>query len=160
YPPRQILAVYSRRRDSHGSRGLPAAPAGDRNYNGGLPVANMAAAVNHANNYWYRSCADGDVWTPNAPVNANRDCAARGLNPAEWGGGFLNYERPGSLAEGLFLIPAAIGHPAIIKARDFMARNFPDRHFLCSWSDSKKDTFEGQTPPYTGLNDCSHFVSE
>ncbi|HJZ93190.1 MAG TPA: hypothetical protein VKE40_20100 [Gemmataceae bacterium] len=120
----------------------------------------MAAAVNHANNYWYRSCADGDVWTPNAPVNANRECAARGLNPAEWAGRFLNYERPGSLAEGLFLIPAAIGHPAIIKARDFMARNFPDRHFLCSWSDSKKDTFEGQTPPYTGLNDCSHFVSE
>src|SRR5262249_40032704 len=47
-----------------------------------------------------------------------------------------------------------------MKARGFHSRNFPQKVFLCSWSDNKKDTAEGQTPPYTGLNDCSHFVSE
>jgi hypothetical protein len=123
-------------------------------------MPNLAAAVNHANNYWYRSCADNQVWTPNVPVNINRECRGRNLDPAQWVGRFLVYERSEGLAEGLFLVPAAVASPATMKARGYRSRNFPDKVFLCSWSDNKKDVSEGQTPPFTGLNDCSHFVSE
>jgi hypothetical protein len=123
-------------------------------------VLDLTATVGHANNYWYRPCADGQVWTPNAPVNVDRECRQRNLSPANWSARFLNYERPGGLAEGLFLIPSAIASTAIMKARGFLSRNYPEKYFLCSWSDNKKDTSEDQPPPFTGLNDCSHFVSE
>jgi hypothetical protein len=123
-------------------------------------VPSLAAAATHANNYWYRPCADGQVWTPNVPVNVDPECRRRNLDPGQWVGRFLWYERGGFLAEGLFLVPNAIASPAAMKARSFRSSNYPEKVFLCSWSDNKKDTSEGQTPPFTGLNDCSHFVSE
>src|SRR5262249_7999447 len=89
-----------------------------------------------------------------------QECRLRKLDPAQWVGRFLWYDRPGSFAEGLFLVPAAVASPAAMKARGFHSRHYPDKVFLCSWSDNKKDAVDGQTPPYTGLNDCSHFVSD
>jgi hypothetical protein len=136
--------------------------AGHGALSGGQAVPNLAAAVNHANNYWYRPCADGQVWTPNTAVNVLQECRSRNLDPAQWVGRFLLYDRgsPNETPEGLFLVPAAVASPATMKARGFHSRNYPDKVFLCSWSDSHKDSSEGQTPQYTGLNDCSHFVSE
>jgi len=120
----------------------------------------MSAAASHAHDYWYRPCADGQVWTPNAPVDVNKECQQRRLNPTQWVGRFLNYERSGQFAEGLFLVPDTQAGLSTLNGRSFYARNYPEKVFLCSWSDNKKDTSEGQTPPFTGLNDCSHFVSE
>jgi hypothetical protein len=123
-------------------------------------VPNLVAAVNHANNYWYRPCADGQVWMPSTAVNVPQECKSRDLDPARWVARFLWYYVGSNFFEGLFLVPADVATPAAMKARDFHSHNYPDKVFLCSWSDSHKDSTGGQTPPYTGLNDCSHFVSE
>jgi hypothetical protein len=123
-------------------------------------MANLALATAHADNFWFRPCADDTVWTKTRPINLAQEARAHGKNPGEWVGRFLFYDAPVGESEGLYLIPAAEATLGAIKARGFRADRFPTRIFLCSWPDSHKEVESGLTPKYTGLNDCSHFVSE
>src|SRR5262245_9825033 len=72
----------------------------------------------------------------------NAACAASAQH--KWVVRFLWYDRSGALSEGLFLVPSNIASPATIKVRGFHSKNYPQKVFLCSWSDNKKDTSEGQ----------------
>ena len=123
-------------------------------------MVNLTAAVNHANNYWYKPCLDGVVWTKSKGINVEQEAVRFGKDPQRYVGRFLLYDAVDGQREGLFLIPAADAHLGFLKAKGFDAGNFDDKVFLCSWSDDGRDIYAGQTPPYTGLNDCSHFVSE
>jgi len=125
-----------------------------------MRTINRANAVDYANKNWFQACStNGVVWTRNTPIDVAKETRKLKLDPNEWVGRFLFYDSGAAISEGLFLVPAAEATPSILKSREFLSRNFPNKRFLCSWSDRAKESTEGQTPPFTGLNDCTHFTS-
>jgi hypothetical protein len=113
---------------------------------------------------WLVPCKDNMVWVYYAGINTQVEIQKRRLNAAEWKAAFLQYNDPhyGTL-EGLYLIKtASLGR---VKSGIFDADKYPERIMLSSWFD-KKDKENAnpevlaQNPPYNGLNDCAHFVTE
>jgi len=114
-------------------------------------------AYSHAETYWWRPCTDGLVWIASQPINVAREAASRKLN--SYTGVFLWYGA--SDLEGLFLLPAA----KAASARDGKLSSFPEAVMLASYKDRRADEATELkalklSPPYFGLNDCTHFTTE
>jgi len=124
----------------------------------------LRKAIEHANIYWPGPCQDGIVWTKNQPIVIKNEFAKFKLSPMEWEPVFLNYHAFGELVrEGLYFVCLSQADLASRIQNGFDASAFSDRYFVCSWRDAGKDVDPGSingSPPYTGLNDCAHFVSE
>ena len=111
----------------------------------------------YADKFWFIPCKDNLVWAccMNRPINVQEEIKKRKLSDGEWKGRFLYYGSPeAGMEEGLFLVKGANA----TNPKCFEASKFPDRIMLCSWSDKRESLPE--RPPYWGLNDCAHFVSE
>ena len=123
--------------------------------------------VTYANNYWYRPCKDGKVWLANQPISIANEIARRRLSPGDWVGALLTYaglskpDRNGTrdpwMLEGLYLVKMA-DEPRL--RSDQKAASYPDAIMLASWYDHAMDDNLTNPPPYNGLNDCAHFVTE
>jgi hypothetical protein len=116
------------------------------------------AACNHAGSFWHSPCEDKKVWLPGYAIDIDREFERFGLSPADWVPAFLDYGDDNR--EGLFFVEKGKATVDFMISTMFRVRAFPEFHFVCSWPDTGKDTFDEQTPPHTGLNDCSHFVTE
>lgn len=116
----------------------------------------------YADKHWLIPCQDDAVWTYYTAINTKQEIAKRKLSPTEWTAIFLLYdgEKKGVSwkLEGLFLVKT-INAP-MAKARKLEASAFPERIMISSWYDKQGDEKLTITPPFHGLNDCAHFVTE
>jgi hypothetical protein len=130
--------------------------------NGGRITMDLNAAVSHADRFWPIPCNDGMVVTREKMINVKQEMRARKIDPDAHEAVFLFYSVNASVKrEGLFVISKSFSNLESRITNDFSVDSVPDpRVFLCSFRDAGKDVAIGQTPPYTGLNDCAHFVSE
>lgn len=124
----------------------------------------LTAAVTRADTFWSLPCPDNIVWTADRAIDVAAEVGKQKKKApkTDWVPVFLWYaHEAGGRQEGLYLIPAADKDKRA--GAKFLASAFPDRVMLSSWSDKRETTVEGQTgaarPPYWGLNDCTHFIS-
>ena len=115
----------------------------------------------YVDGHWMVPCQDGLVWVYYAAIDTNAEIAKHKKGGVAV---FLQYADAtyGSL-EGLYLVPAA--DLPRVKSGKFDASLYPNRKMISSWYDnSSKNTFnpevQTQNPPYNGLNDCAHFVTQ
>jgi len=126
-----------------------------------------SAIVSYANTYWYQPCKDGKAWLANEPVIIANEISKRKLSSADWTGAFLGYDgqskpdtagtRTRWLLEGLYLIKRSDAGKLL---SDRKASSYPGAIMLASWYDNRSDDSLTNPPPYNGLNDCAHFVTE
>ncbi|MBR0693126.1 NlpC/P60 family protein [Bradyrhizobium lablabi] len=121
----------------------------------------LSAAISHADRFWPVPCKDGLVVTREKMINVQQEMKARKLDPAIHEAVFLFYSADAKTREGLFIIHKSFSNLENRITSNFSVDSVPDpRIFLISFPDGNRDTAIGQTAPFTGLNDCAHFVSE
>lgn len=123
--------------------------------------------VKYANQFWFLPCRDGTVWLANMPIIISAEISKRKLKASEWMGAFLYYvgaKRPDASGnreswnlEGLYLIKSS--NLASVRTAQ-MASSYPEAIMLASWYDNATDELLTSPPPFNGLNDCAHFVTE
>jgi hypothetical protein len=121
--------------------------------------------VSYVNDFWMVPCRDGRVWVYYTSINTPVEIAnAKKATGTDWVAAFLQYPDPKFTSlEGLYLIPPA--DLAKVKGGQFDIASYPTRRMLSSWFDkADKDNSNpeviAQKPPYNGLNDCAHFVTQ
>jgi hypothetical protein len=116
----------------------------------------------YADKNWMVPCEDKTAWTYYTAINTTQEMVKRGLSPGEWSAIFLLYDgqKNGTAwkLEGLFLVKTA--NVPLAKSRNLEATAFAERIMISSWFDNQGDENLTITPPYHGLNDCAHFVTE
>lgn len=122
--------------------------------------------TNYADDHWFTPCADNIVWVFNGRINVKEEIAKRRLSPDEWKAAFLIYDgllagKPYKL-EGLYLLRATdfetLPQPDLNASRFTGVDSCSYPMMIASWYDRAENLIP--QPPYFGLNDCAHFVTE
>ncbi len=115
--------------------------------------------------HWSVPCADGKVWVFYQAIDTPSEIAKyKRTSGRDWAAAFLQYGDTtyGSL-EGLYLVPPS--DVSKVLEGHLSAADYPERKMLSSWFDNSSKSSANaevlaQKPPYYGLNDCAHFVTQ